>query len=184
MKTPPDPNRDPQRDPLRLRVCGENLCETLDRLRELHEEILEVLAAKEEALVAVELEALAVAREEEESLLRGVVEEEKERLLLTEEIGDLIGHPEPVAVRVEEMLDHLPGDLRARLSDSRDGLREAAARLGRRNRADRALIEHSLGHIQVFLSRLVNEEMLGSGFGAKGHGTAGDGGPMPLDRAG
>jgi flagellar biosynthesis/type III secretory pathway chaperone len=171
-------------DPLRLRVCGQDLCETLDRLRELHEELLEVLAAKEEALVSVQLGELSSARAEEETLLHRVVEEEKQRLLLTEEIGDLIDHADPPAVRVQEMLGHLPADLAERLAESRDLLRDAAARLGRQNRTNRALIEHSLGHIQVFLSRLVNEEMLGAGYGADGHGTAGDGGSMLLDRTG
>jgi len=172
------------RDPLRLRVCGQDLCETLERLRELHDELLEVLAAKEEALVAVRLDDLGAARAEEESLLHRVVEEEKQRLLITEEIGDLVGHDDPPAIRVQEMLEHLPEDLSSRLAVSRDLLRDAAGRLGRQNRTNRALIEHSLGHIQVFLSRLVNEEMLGAGYQADGHGTAGDGGSMLLDRTG
>ncbi len=174
----------PNSDPLRLRVCGEDLCENLDRLRELHEQLLEVLAAKEEALVAVKLDELSSVREEEESLLHKVIDEEKQRLLLTEEIGDLIGHPTPAKVRVADIVAHLPGEISGRLSGSRDRLREVASQLGKQNRTNRALIEHSLGHIQVFLSRLVNEEMLGAGYASDGHEAGGDGGSRLLDRMG
>lgn len=169
---------------LRLRVCGEDLCETLDRLHELQLKLLEVLAEKEEALVAVEMDKLSTVRDEEEDLLHRVVDEEKQRLLLTEEIGDLVGFPRPSSIRVADMLEHLPGEVSERLHDSRNRLRDSAIALGKQNRTNRTLIEHSLGHIQVFLSRLVNEEMMGSQYGADGHGASGDGGSILMDRTG
>lgn len=148
-------------DPLRLRICGEDLCDSFERLRELHELLGTVLTAKEEALGSVELKALATARDREEDLLHRVVEEEKQRLLITEEIGDLIGHAKPASIRVIEMLEHLPDEVSRRLRGTRDELRTAAGRVGEQNRDQRTLVEHSIGHIQVFLSRLVNQEILG-----------------------
>ena len=169
---------------LRLQSCGENLCETLDRLHLLHVDLLEVLARKEEALVSVEMDALNAVRNEEEELLHSVVDQEKQRLLLTEEIGDLIGVQRPSTIRVTEMLDHLPGAVSERLDESRNRLKGVAQRLKDQNKKNRALIEHSLGHIQVFLSKLVNEEMLGAQYGSDGHETTGDGGSMLMDRTG
>ena len=155
------PALNPDPDVMRLRACGESLCAILERLGELNERLFECLAAREEAFVAIEVETLRQVRDEEEALLHRVVDEEKQRLLLTEEIGDLLGHPAPSEIRVREMLSHLPPELSGRLSGSRDRLRQSARRLGRRNAEEPGLIEHTLGHIQVFLSHLVHEEMLG-----------------------
>jgi len=168
----------------RLKVCGEDLCETFERLEALHAELLEVLVAKQDALISVESESLGSVREEEENILHQVVDEEKQRLILTEEIGDIIGHPAPSTIRVTEMLDHFAPPLSLRLEESRDRLRDVAVRLGEKNRTNHSLIEHSLGHIQVFLSRLVNEEMMGAQYGADGSETSGDGGSMLMDRTG
>ncbi|MHC4934791.1 MAG: flagellar protein FlgN [Planctomycetota bacterium] len=169
---------------LRLRACGEDLCETLDRLHDLHRRLQNVLTAKEEALVAVEMDRLAEVQKQEEEILHSVVAEEKHRLVVTEEIGDLIGFPRPSSVRVSDMLEHMPGEVGSRLHDSRSRLREIARSLAERNRATRALIEHSLGHIQVFLSKLVNEEMLGVQYGADGTESSGDGSSILMDRTG
>ena len=169
---------------LRLQSCGENLCETLDRLHLLHVDLLEVLARKEEALVAVEMDTLSNVRDQEEELLHSVVDQEKQRLLLTEEIGDLIGVARPSTIRVTEMLEHLPGEVSSRLDESRNRLRGVAQRLKDQNKKNRALIEHSLGHIQVFLSKLVNEEMMGAQYGSDGTEASGDGGSMLMDRTG
>ncbi len=155
------------RESHRLQDSVDELCEILQRLRELHVDLLDVLMQKEAALVEVRVEELEEYRQREEELLRAVIEEEKERLLITEAVGDLLGHEQPVRITAEEILSHLPLELGKRFSEQRADLRAVAQRLGRQNAVNRALIEHSVGHIQLFLSKLANEEM-GLGYGPKG----------------
>ncbi len=131
----------------RLRVSVEDLCDVLDRLRELHEQLLVILSEKEKALVEIRVDDIEILREREEEVLRLVIDEEKERLLVTEEVGDLIRHDHPASVRVIEIVPHLDDNLGERLSRKRDGLQEVAGRLAHQNSTNRALIEHSIDHI-------------------------------------
>ncbi|MCA8962679.1 MAG: flagellar export chaperone FlgN, partial [Planctomycetes bacterium] len=133
---------------LRLKIAVEDLCEILSRLEERHGRLCDVLAAKERALVEVAMDAIESCRSREDEILREVIEEEKERLLVTEEIGDLLDFDTPISIRISDMLPHLDTDLASRLSTRRECLRETALRLQSQNRVNRALIEHSLGHVQ------------------------------------
>ncbi|MEM7164924.1 MAG: flagellar protein FlgN [Planctomycetota bacterium] len=171
----------PSGDP-RLRLSVEDLCNILERLRGLHEDLLTVLGEKEEALVEVHLDELEEIRDREERLIREVIEEEKERLLVTEELGDMLSHERPTEITVSEILPSVPGDLAAPLSDAREGLRDVALRLARQNSVNRALIEHSVGHVQVFVSKLVAAEN-GSSYDRQGSTNEG-GGTLFMDRRG
>ncbi|MGE3166164.1 MAG: flagellar protein FlgN [Planctomycetota bacterium] len=169
-----------QRD-ARLRMSVEELCEVLGRIEQLHDRLLETLVAKENALTQVRLDELAELKPVEEELIRGLIEEEKERLLVTEEVGDLLDHEAPSRIRLSEMLPHLPGDLSERLAERRESLREVALCLSRQNAVNRALIEHSIGHVHVFLSKVVHEQM-GGQYDQRG-ASAGDGrGSLFMDR--
>ena len=77
-------------DDLRLRVSTEELCDILDRIRALQGELLEVLGDQECALTELRVDDLEGIRDHEEKLIRRIIDEEKERLLLTEELGDLL----------------------------------------------------------------------------------------------
>lgn len=143
----------------RLRMSVEELCEVLGRLEGLHERLLDLLVEKESALTEVRLDDLDELRGREETLIRELIDEEKERLLVTEEVGDLLDHGAPSRIRVSEIVPHLPEDLTERLSERRETLREVALCLSRQNSVNRALIEHSLGHVHVFLSKVMNEEI-------------------------
>ncbi len=163
------------RDKLQLHVSVEELCDGLDRLRELHEELLDVMIEKESALVEVRVEEMENGREREEQLLRRIIEAEKLRLLSTEAVGDLLCHQQPVSITAEEILPFVPEPLAVRFSHSRASLRTVAERLARQNSVNRALIEHSVGHIQLFLSKLACEELGGPGYDESG----GSGGADP-----
>ncbi len=170
-------------DASRLRVSVEDLCENLARIRALHEELLEVLHQQTSALVEVRTAELPEIRDREEALLRRVIEEEKERLLITEEVGDLIHAESPVATRVAQILPHLPEDLAERLSGERERLCEVSIKLGRQNSVNRALIEHSVGHIQIFMSKLARAASAGPRYDRSGKES--DGGDAHLmDRRG
>lgn len=164
---------------LRLKLAVEDLCGVLGRLDGFHRRLHEVLVEKESALIEVEMSKLDQCREQEEKLLRDLIEEEKDRLLVTEEIGDLLDHDEPASIRVAEILPHLDEPLADRLRDQREELRSTALDLARRNSVNRALIEHSLGHVQLFLSKLVNEELSEHGYGGIGKSPAQQPGPKP-----
>lgn len=167
----------------RLRLSVEDLCNILNRLRSLHEDLLGVLGEKENALVEIELDELEEIRVREEGLIREVIEEEKERLLVTEELGDMLKHETPSDIKVSEILPAVPGDLAEPLSEAREGLREVALRLARQNSVNRALIEHSVGHVQVFVSKLVAEENGGARYNRLGSAQEG-GGNLFMDRSG
>ena len=169
------------RERLKLEVLAEDLIEVLGRLRQLHEELLDLLVEKEAAMTEVRLEDMESFRTREERLLRRVIEEEKQRLIITEELGDLLGHEEPTAMRGGEVLPHLPSELAGRLGAQLEGLRALALRLARQNAVNRALIEHSVGHIQVFLSKLAQEEICGQ-YGSGGVSSVGPSGPTLMDR--
>lgn len=173
-------------DNLRLRVSTDELCDVLQRIRALHEELLTLLGEQESALVEVRTDDLPGIREREEALLRRIIEEEKDRLLITEEVGDLLDHEVPSAIKVGEMLPHLPEDLAARLSDMRERLRDVAVRLARQNSLNRALIEHSIGHIQIFMSKLAQDGPGGAAYDKAGGAPHGGGGadPFLMDRRG
>ena len=166
----------------RLRVPVEDLCEVLERLRHLHERLLAVLTEKEQVLVEVRLDHIDGLREREEEILREVIDQEKERLLLTEELGDLLDHESPVNIRVGEILLNLSGDLAQQLSSRRESLREVAFRLAKQNSLNRALIEHSIDHIQLFLSRVAREEEGGARYDCTGTSHDSGGGPFLMDR--
>ena len=153
---------------LRIKLAAVDLCDILDRLQDEHHALCELLVEKERALVEVDSDALEQCREEEEMLLRRVIDEEKDRLLVTEEIGDLIDHEDPGGIRVPEILPHLPEGVAKRLASLRESLREVALQMARQNAVNRALIEHTLGHVQVFMSRLAGET-LSPGYDASGH---------------
>lgn len=166
----------------RLRTTVEDLCDVLDRMRTLHERLLVLLSEKEQALVEVRLEQLEALRGREEELLRDVIAEEKERLLVTEEIGDLLDHDHPVTITVSEILPHLPDPLASGLTARRERLREVALTLARQNAVNRALIEHSVGHVQMFLSKLVHEQAGGPHYTRKGATPEDGGGTLFMDR--
>lgn len=158
----------PETHRLRLKLAVEDLCSVLGRLHGHHQRLHDVLVDKESALIEVEMSRLDDCQNREEELLRELIEEEKDRLLVTEEIGDLLDHDEPASIRVAEILPHLDEPLADRLRGTREELRSTALDLARRNSVNRALIEHSLGHVQLFLSKLVNEELSDHGYGQLG----------------
>ena len=172
----------PEREARRLRVSTEDLCEILDCLRQLHEQLLGILAEKEQAMAEVRVEEVGSLRDREEEILRDVVDQEKDRLLITEELGDLLGHEDPVSIRVAEILPHLDEELATRLSARRECLRDVAQRLGRQNSRNRVLIEHSVEHMQIFLSHVAAEAEFGSSYNRDGSSRDGDGGPFLMDR--
>ena len=172
----------PERETKRLRVTTEDLCEILDCLRQLHEQLLGILAEKEQALVDVRVDEVESLRDREEEILRDVVDQEKDRILVTEELGDLLGHEDPVSIRVADILPHLEDELATRLSARRECLRDVAHRLQRQNFRNRVLIEHRVEHMQIFLSRLAAEGELGAGYDRNGTSPDGGGGPFLMDR--
>ena len=70
-------------DMTRVRLSTAELCDTLGRIRGLNEELLETLSDQEQALVDVETDSMVSIRKREEKLIVRIIEEEKERLLLT-----------------------------------------------------------------------------------------------------
>ncbi|MEM7263364.1 MAG: flagellar protein FlgN [Planctomycetota bacterium] len=174
--------KDPKQ--LRLRIAVEDLCEILERQEERHQRLCGVLSEKEQALTTVGLDDLESVRASEESLLKEVIEEEKERLLVTEEIGDLLEHDEPGAIRVSEISPHLEADQASELSTRRECLRETAQKLKRQNRINRALIEHSLDHVKVFLDQIVTEQLRDGSYDQAGNPSASPDGSFLMDRRG
>ncbi len=175
-----------KKDPreLRLRIAVEDLCEILDRLQDRHQQLCRVLHDKEKALTEVALEDLDECRVAEEDLLKEVIDEEKERMLVTEEIGDLLDHDEPIAIRVSEMLPHLDDDLAEQLVARRQSICATAEKLQSQNRVNRALLEHSLGHVQVFLDQVVTEQLQNGTYNQLGNQAESAGGSFLMDRRG
>lgn len=168
----------------RLQSSTQELCEVLERLQDHQEGLLVLLSEQEKALVEVLTEELDTLREREEQVLRRIIDEEKERMLITEEVGDLLDHDEPASIRVAEILPHLPGELASRLTECRDELRHVALRLSRQNALNRALIEHSVGHIQIFMSRLAFERQGGPQYDDTGTTPDAEGDSFLMDRRG
>lgn len=173
---------DPSPKASRLELTVEELSDILERMRALHGNLLDLLLEKERALVEIRLDKLEEIRDREEELLRLVIDEEKERLLLTEEVGDLLDHERPALIRVAEILPHISEERAVRLSGERERLREIALKLARQNAVNRALIEHSVGHVHVFLSKLVSEELGIPRYDGSGAVASGDSGSMLMDR--
>ena len=171
-------------NPARLRSSTQELCEILERIQDHQEGLLELLSEQENALVEVRTDELGGIREREEQILRSIIDEEKERMLITEEVGDLLDHDEPASIRVAEILPHLPEELASRLTECRDELRQVSLRLARQNNLNRALIEHSVGHIQIFMSRLAFERKGGPQYDQHGTTPEPEGDSFLMDRRG
>lgn len=175
-----------KKDPreLRLTIAVEDLCEILDRLQDRHQQLCRVLHDKEKALTDVALDELEDCRLAEEEIIKEVIDEEKERMLVTEEIGDLLDHDEPFTIRVSEMLPHLEDGLAGELRDRRERIKETAEKLQSQNRVNRALLEHSLGHVQVFLDEIVTEQLRNGTYNQLGNQAESTGGSFLMDRRG
>ncbi len=168
----------------RLRVSVEDLCDILKKIKTVQEELLDTMVEKEKALVEVDLDQLEAVREVEEKLIRRVIEEERERLLVTEEVGDLLEFEHPSQITVNEMLEDLPEALGEQLDESRNNLRQISTNLARQNALNRSLVEHTVGHVQVFLSKLLSEELGTAPYNEKGKTGKDGSGPFLMDRKG
>ncbi|MFN0056826.1 MAG: flagellar protein FlgN [Planctomycetota bacterium] len=172
------------KEEFRLNCVVEDLCGILDRLRGHHDALFDLLVEKQSALTQVRMPDIADCTAREEALLRTIIEEEQERLLVTEEIGDLLDHEYPAGIRVADMLPHLRDETASLLSRARDALRDVAVRLARQNAVNRGLIEHSIGHVQLFMSRLAESELRAKSYGDKGAREAGGDRPYLMDKRG
>ena len=126
------------------------LCEHLA----VHRELAELLEEKEKAVVKLELESLGQIVEKERALIDKIGEVEERRCKLVSLIGKLIGHPDPLSLRLSGIVPYVSHELADSLLDLREELRNVSDRIEKVQNRNRTLIQHSLDHIHLFLSVL------------------------------
>lgn len=161
-----------------LRQAAARLIEGLHGHLRKHRELVDLLERKKDALVAIDLEGVETIETTEREVVTAIGELEAERIERTAEIGRLIGHPRPAALRLREIVPYVESDQADELIELRDALRAVADRLERLNALARTLASHSMDHIHIFLAMVSGVDPTAKDYSPKG--TAATGIPRPL----
>ena len=141
-----------ERRKIQIRDLAREVSEILSRISQLHEEQSQVLVDLDEAAMAADYVALLKYREREGRLLARLVDEERQRLIVSEELGDAIGLEIPSKFAIDDVVDLIPEPLAVKLIALRDRIQDYACGLRAQNRLGELLTPHSFDHVEVFLS--------------------------------
>ena len=143
---------DDQRQKVEIRQLAGDLSGIMDRLHQLHEELGQVMVDLDEARMQADYDAVAQHGNREYRILSRMIDEERQRLIIGEELGDTLGLAEPTEWTVEDLVPHIDEDLAAKFRQLRDGLRQQSYELRAQNRLSELLHGQIFEHVEVYLS--------------------------------
>ncbi|MGB1397310.1 MAG: hypothetical protein ACPG7R_05675, partial [Planctomycetota bacterium] len=82
---------DDQRQKVEIRQLAGELSGIMDRLHQLHEELGQVMVDLDEARMQADYDAVAQHGNREYRILSRLIDEERQRLIIGEELGDALG---------------------------------------------------------------------------------------------
>lgn len=148
-----------ERRKIQIRDLAQEVSEILSRIDQLHEEQAQVLIDLDESAMAADYTALQEYREREGRLLARFVDEERQRLIVSEELGDVIGLEIPSLLAIDDVVALVPDALGVKLIALRDRIQQHAFALRAQNRISELLMPHAFDHVEVFLSPGAQELM-------------------------
>ena len=137
---------------IQIRDLARELSEILSRIDQLHEQQSQVLVDLDEAAMAADYSALTQYRHRDGRLLSRIVDEERQRLIISEELGDVIGLDLPAKLALDDVVELVPEALGMKLIALRDRIQTHAYALRAQNRLGELLVGHAFEHVEVFLS--------------------------------
>ncbi len=120
----------------------------------LHRDLLEIMKAKQTAMVQAETDLLQDIAEAERTAISAISDSERLRIQATAEVGQALGFPGTGRPRLLDIVQVCDEAHRDDLLDLREDLRDVADAMERVNRLNRTLVLHSLEHVHLFLSML------------------------------
>ena len=115
----------------RARDLARELSEILSRIDQLHEQQSQVLVDLDEAAMAADYSALTQYRHRDGRLLSRIVDEERQRLIVSEELGDAIGLDIPAMLDIDDVVGLIPEALGMKLIALRDRIQNHGCALRR-----------------------------------------------------
>ncbi|MGE4601971.1 MAG: hypothetical protein AAEJ65_03605 [Planctomycetota bacterium] len=143
---------EPEHKRIQIRDLARELSEILGRIDQLHEQQSQVLVDLDEAAMAADYSALAQYRQREGRLLSRIIDEERQRLIVSEELGDVIGLEIPSKLAIDDVVPLVPEALAVKLTALRDRIQKHGYALRAQNRLAELLVGHTFEHVEVFLS--------------------------------
>ena len=143
---------DDQRQKVEIRQLAGELSGIMDRLHQLHEELGQVMVDLDEARMQADYDAVAQHGNREYRILSRMIDEERQRLIIGEELGDALGLDVPSEWTVEDLVPHVEEDVALRFRYLRDELRQQSCELRAQNRLSEMLHGQVFEHVEVYLS--------------------------------
>lgn len=143
---------DDQRQKVEIRQLAGELSGIMDRLHQLHEELGQVLVDLDEARMQADYDAVAQHGNREYRILSRIIDEERQRLIIGEELGDALGLEVPSEWTLEDLIPHVADEVAQRFRYLRDELRQQSCELRAQNRLSEMLHGQVFEHVEVYLS--------------------------------
>lgn len=143
---------DDQRQKVEIRQLASELTGIMDRLHQLHEELGQVMVDLDEARMQADYDAVAKHGNREYRLLARIVDEERQRLIIGEELGDVIGIEVPSEWSVEDLVPHIDEETAERFRYLRDSIIQQSYELRAQNRLPELLHGQIFEQVEVYLS--------------------------------
>ncbi len=143
---------DDQRQKVEIRQLAGELSGIMDRLHQLHEELGQVMVDLDEARMQADYDAVAQHGNREYRILARLVDEERQRLIIGEELGDVLGLEIPSEWTVEDIAPHVDEEIAQRFRQLRDGIIQQSYELRAQNRLPELLHGQVFEHVEVYLS--------------------------------
>ncbi len=138
------------------------LSQILSRIAALHEELAQVMIDIDETEMMADYEQLIRYRQLEGRLLYRLIDEERQRAIVSEELGVAIGVDNPASFSVVEASEFLPSELAQLLITLCESIELKARGLRAQTRLGELLGMQTFEHVEVFLSpgaqQLVEQE--------------------------
>ncbi|HCW45626.1 MAG: hypothetical protein H8E43_06205 [Planctomycetia bacterium] len=143
---------DDQRKKIEIRQLAGELSGIMNRLHQLHEELSQIMVDLDESRMQADYETVALHGNKEYRVLSRIVDEERQRLIIGEELGDILGLEIPSQVTVEDVIPYVDDELAKKFRSLRDGIRRQSCELRAQNRLGEMLHGQVFEHVEVYLS--------------------------------
>jgi hypothetical protein len=143
---------DPQFQQQQIVDLSTELSQIMSRITQLHEEQAQVLVDLDEAGMAADYDSIDKSRDRDGRILNRLIDEERQRSIVGEELGEAIGLDNPESFCVADAIDFLPEPLAQQMTQLCQMIREQARGLRAQNRIGELLGMHAFDRVEVFLS--------------------------------
>ena len=128
------------------------LVDTLqEELRQNHR-FLRVIRRKKETLLREAHHELDSILRSEKEVVTDMVTVERDRIQLLNEVGQVLGHPQPTRLRIAEIVLHADPENRDELLDVREELRDVADELEDLNSVEPLFSKHRQDNVRLYVS--------------------------------